>query len=126
LDYEGLTAIEEFVDYVHFGDSTNKCDSTWRSSHAFVPGKLLSGGFDRSYYEYLQAGAFVRYLTTRFGIEKVKAFYRASGDYDSYALGDSYASIFGESLQKSIDSFQEQYLAGWICGYSPLGSHPSY
>jgi hypothetical protein len=67
--------------------------------------------FNYSYFSYLCAGAFIKYLVELHGISKVKEMYRASILYQGDKLKNHFTAIFGSTIEESEQQFLQKYFS---------------
>ena len=105
-DYSDI--IQRFVAYRGEQDSVMG-DSTWRMSRSDIVEKLIENGFEDTYYDYLLAGAFTRYLYDRYGIAKVKELYRVSCYARPEVLDKSFTELFHVPIDSVVNRFFDLY-----------------
>ena len=104
LEQSYTNVIERFIVYRDYQDS-REGDSLWRSGKSSIRNKLLLDQFDYSSYDYLMAGAFVRYLIDLSGIGNVKELYVAGTNADPVMLENKFEEIFGSPVDSVANSF---------------------
>lgn len=106
LKMDDYNVIEEFVEYHnkyhHYIDTGS------------IKEQILNDTFDYSYYSYLNAGAFVKYLMITVGVSEVKEFYIKSINYSSSALSKDFENIFCEDLATVEKEFIRIYFPDTI------------
>jgi hypothetical protein len=100
LEFEHTSAIEAFLRYQHTLDSLQGDGNPATHEHCPLSPftQIQDDAFNHSYQSYLLAGAFMKYLMVKFGMEKVKAFYQGSSDYDPAGHTALFQRIFNRRL----------------------------
>ncbi len=105
LDFENYNAIENYVRYRRHIDSTDAAHGEWYDTQQTISRQLGEDDFDYSYFSYQRAGAFVKYLTITYGIDKVNTFYSSSIDNPRSLRRVDFKKIFGASIEEVEKQF---------------------
>ena len=107
LELHHFNAIERFADYCRNRDST--CATSWPEESVSIRTQILQESIFLDYYEYQRAGAFIKYLSLEYGIEKVKDFYRKSVYRHGSDLVDEFENIFGITITEAEEDFWRRF-----------------